>query len=261
MKKVRFLLIVAVLAVAAYGGTEAWQRVERKMAITEQERVVTPKAEAQPTEEKAKQIVREPLPVNEINWDVPFIPQAPFAVWDADHKDACEEVSALMVLQYFRGEDFDSLEQADEMLIDLVRKNEEVLGYGIDQTAQQVAELLALEEPNLRISVVADPTEASLKDALRAGFLAIVPMAGRQLGNPYFQTPGPPFHMLVLRGFTGDGYAITNDPGTKRGEEFVYTWDVFLNAIHDWTGSDDTIETGKKVVILVGPYVSNDGSL
>ncbi|MDO8505828.1 MAG: hypothetical protein Q7S48_04615 [bacterium] len=40
---------------------------------------------------------------------------------------------------------------------------------------------------------------------------------------------------------------IINDPGTKRGEGNLYKSEVLMRATHDWTGSDDTIEQGKKV--------------
>ena len=58
--------------------------------------------------------------------------------------------------------------------------------------------------------------------------------------------------MLVIRGYTAKGF-ITNDPGTRNGEEYFYTEEVLFNAIHDWNGSPDTIEAGRKVAISVGP--------
>jgi hypothetical protein len=110
--------------------------------------------------------------------------------------------------------------------------------------------LIESENPSLHADILKDPTEASMKAALAEGKLIIVPAAGRQLGNPFFQTPGPPYHMLVLRGYTKDGHVITNDPGTKRGENFAYTWTTLINAIHDWNGGD--VENGAKVVIVIG---------
>ena len=56
--------------------------------------------------------------------------------------------------------------------------------------------------------------------------------------------------MLVIRGWTKDGMIITNDPGTKRGEGFLYKPEVLLNAIHDWTGSDATMTQGRQVMIV-----------
>jgi hypothetical protein len=183
-----------------------------------------------------------------VNWDVPFTPQAPTGVWDADHKEACEEASVLMVLRYFEGTMFKSVADADSQVIALVRANED-LGYDIDITAAQVIDLIRSQNASLKAELLKEPTEASLKKVLSEGALVIVPAQGQWLGNPYFTAPGPRYHMLVLRGYTENGYVITNDPGTKRGEQYVYRWETLLNAIHDWNGGD--VETGAKVVVVV----------
>ena len=91
----------------------------------------------------------------------------------------------------------------------------------------------------------------------------IVPAAGRLLGNKYFQQPGPVYHMLVVKGFTSDGKIITNDVGTRRGQNYVYDEDVFLNAIHEVPAGGDAwppgvdpaeyIQTGRRAMITVHP--------
>jgi len=60
-----------------------------------------------------------------------------------------------------------------------------------------------------------------------------VPLAGRELNNPYFRAPGPIYHMLVIKGYDSDEF-IVNEVGTKRGDSFKYKYDVLINAIHDW---------------------------
>jgi hypothetical protein len=70
------------------------------------------------------------------------------------------------------------------------------------------------------------------------------------LGNPYFSGDGPPYHMLVLTGYKR-GKFITNDPGTRRGEGYMYKEDVIMNAIHDWAGSKETIRDGEKAMMVV----------
>jgi hypothetical protein len=55
--------------------------------------------------------------------------------------------------------------------------------------------------------------------------------------------------MLVVRGWTKEGMIITNDPGTKRGEGYLYEPDVLINAVHDWSGGD--VENGRKAMIVV----------
>ena len=69
------------------------------------------------------------------------------------------------------------------------------------------------------------------------------------LGNPYYKQPGPIYHALVLKGYTKDGKFITNDPGTKRGADYLYDPQVILNAMHEWNSGD--VEHGRKMAIVV----------
>ena len=85
-----------------------------------------------------------------------------------------------------------------------------------------------------------------------------MPSAGRELGNPNFKSPGPIYHNLVIRGYTKDGKFITNDPGTRKGEQYIYDQDVVMAAIHDWVPKGDRtiaangdVATGQRVVLVV----------
>jgi hypothetical protein len=78
----------------------------------------------------------------------------------------------------------------------------------------------------------------------------IVPAAGRLLGNPYFTAPGPIYHMLILRGYTASNQFISNDPGTKRGESYVYSVDTIMNAMHDWNNGEEITEGAKRVLVV-----------
>lgn len=240
--------LIAVLAAVGFAVMPISQKIERRNAIRVVENVqLPPPTEEIPVSSSSRASLR-----SEVNWSVPFTSQAPNGEWDALHEEACEEASVAMVLRYFDGETFASPIDADRQITALVAMNETTLGFGVSQSVQEVASLIAKNARNLRISVVSDPTEDSLMSALSAGSLVIIPAAGRELYNPYFRSPGPLYHMLVLRGYTSDGYVITNDPGTKHGEQFVYRWDILMDAIHDWNDGD--VLAGKKAVIIVGKY-------
>jgi len=100
------------------------------------------------------------------------------------------------------------------------------------------------------LKVVYNFTKNDLKKWLVKEKPIIVPTAGRLLKNPYFTLPGPLYHNLVLVGCDGD-IIITNDPGTKRGENYKYSLDVLYNAIHDFPGNKKDIEKGQKAMIVV----------
>ena len=187
-----------------------------------------------------------------INLPVPFTTQAPFSNWDLPYQEACEEASALMEIRYVFGNSILSSEDADAAILDLVKTNEEILQYPYDQTAKQVQELISEIDSAIKTRLITDPTIEELKREIASGNVIIVPAAGRLLRNPFFNRPGPVYHMLVLRGYTSDGYFITNEPGTKRGEGYLYTLERIMDAMHDWNGGE--VENGQKIVIVVEPF-------
>lgn len=182
--------------------------------------------------------------------DVPFGVQAPFANWDPPFDEACEEASLLMTEYDLRGTFLSPAVMERE--IRALTTWETDHGYPIDVTIAQLADI-ASGSFGRRAAVYTgdDVTQENIERLVAAGYPVIVPAAGRDLGNPYFKTPGPPYHMLVITGYDG-WYFTTNDPGTKRGENYQYLHDTLLDAIHDWNGSPDTIRSGKRVMFVIG---------
>lgn len=251
---------MAVIAVFLFGIAafpRAASYMKRQRVIAEQENVVLPTPEEfsvlSRSSSSSRSIETDSSPATTslrpaVNWDVPFTSQAPLANWDELHQEACEEASVLMVMRYFQGKPIGTPEQANVDIEALVADNA-ALGFPVDDTAADIIVLLKDQDPSLTAELLKNPTVTDLQKVLSEGKLVIVPAAGQQLGNPYFTPPGPRYHMLVLRGYTEDGFVITNDPGTKRGKGYVYRWDVLLGAIHDWNGGD--VENGEKVVVVV----------
>jgi len=199
---------------------------------------------------------------NFLDYPVLFASQAPYGVWDPLHQEACEEASMIMADVYFNKKPLSShlMEQA---ILDLVKWEEEN-NYQVDVSAEETVEILK-EYFNLSAELTTEVTVEKIKKELALGKLVIVPAAGRELGNPYFHEPGPIYHMLVIRGYDEKNQEfITNDPGTKRGEGFRYQYKKMLSAVHDWNHdlaeggmTDEEINQGRKVIIIVGPAESD----
>lgn len=193
----------------------------------------------------------EPLP-DKIFLTVPFTSQAPFGQWDKVHEEACEEASLLMI-KYFldkRTEKVINKQEAEDELQKM--KNFQVKEYGKfeDSTMEEVVDLAQSFYQINNLEVVYDFEAEDLKRELAKGSPVIVPTAGRELGNPYYTPPGPLYHNLVLIGYKNNRI-ITNDPGTRRGQNMEYDLQKLYSAVHDFPGDKNKIKQGRKAMIVV----------
>ncbi|XOU94561.1 MAG: C39 family peptidase [Candidatus Kerfeldbacteria bacterium] len=194
----------------------------------------------------------EPEPIvlpDEINLDVPFTSQAPHSNWELPYQEACEEASAITVHYYYQSKTF-TKDIADQEIKDLVAWEEENIGFYKDTTAAETAQFMKDYWGYEKVELIYDPTIKDIKTQIASGRPVIIPSAGRELGNPNFTSPGPIYHMLVVRGYT-DSKFITNDVGTRNGENYQYDYDVLMNSIHDWNDGD--VNNGQRVVIVAWP--------
>jgi hypothetical protein len=191
---------------------------------------------------------------DEFNLAVPFTSQAPNGDWSLPYKEACEEASLYMVRAYYEGVKESTIdpEIATADLQKIIAFEKELFGYYEDTTAIQTGTIAELMYGYGQVEVIDNPTVEQIKAHVISWHPVIVPAAGRLLGNPFYTAPGPVYHMLVIRGYTADGKFITNDPGTKHGEAYLYDFDTVMNAMHDWNGGAEITE-GKKVALVVYP--------
>lgn len=196
----------------------------------------------------------KPTPViirGEANLAVPFTPQAPHANWDDPYKEFCEEASVLMAMKYITKEPMGSADDAEKELLAIKDFEDARFGFYKDTTAAETAVIFREYYKYDKVQLIKDPSIAHIQEAIGQGKVVLVPAAGRLLHNPYFQQPGPLYHMFVIKGYTAEGKFIVNDPGTRRGGDFLYDQSVVMNAMHDWR-PDANIDKGEKVILVVG---------
>ena len=187
------------------------------------------------------------LPSNELNLSVPFMTQAPLVNWDALHEETCEEASVAMADAFFGRRTF-TPQSAEDELQALVAWQKKRFGYFESTTAEEVA-IIIREYYGRTAEVTSEVTPERIKRELAAGHLIALPAYGKGL-NPFFRNGGPLYHMLVIKGYTATRL-ITNDPGTRHGQDYPYSYKQLISAAHDWNNGD--VPNGRKVMIIIQP--------
>lgn len=181
------------------------------------------------------QIKTEPVivPPDTFNIAMTFYTQAPYSNWDYPWQEACEEASVLLVANEFNDMNLNR-EQYNAELLRLVDWEMEEFGAyehtDVDQTQKMIE-----ENYDLKTEIVENPSFEDMQEILAKGHLILAPMAGKVLMNPNFLNGGPDYHMVVIKGYDRlKNHIVTNDVGTRNGEDYVYTWDVIHAALHDF---------------------------
>lgn len=189
------------------------------------------------------------LPKSFLIKNMAFTTQSPDAAWDLVAEESCEEASMIMVDHYWTKRPLNK-EIALNELKKLVDFEIETYGDFGDEDSEQIARRLRDYFGYEKVEIVYDFSLEELKRKIIEGRPIIVPAAGRLLKNPNFKQPGPLYHNLVVIGYT-ESEIITNDPGTRKGEGYRYNQNIFYNAIHDFPGSKELIEQGRKAMVIV----------
>ncbi len=196
-----------------------------------------------------KEKLKENIP-DTLNIKMTFFPQAPYADWSLPYQEACEEASILLAANLLNKMDLDR-KTFNMELLKLVEWEKVKFGNYLHTNVKQT-EVMLNEYFKLKTILHEDPTLENIASIIAKGNIIIAPFAGKLLKNPYFTNGGPKYHMLVIKGYNlKTREIITNDVGTRRGLDFVYSWECIQNSIHDW--NDEDILYGKKLIIEVFP--------
>lgn len=247
-------IIVVVVVIGVLIALVYWSKKSDKANILQTDFAPVSEATIEPSQPTAittnseNKDKKEQFPSNYL-LKVPFSSQAPLANWDELHEEACEEASLILVDYFWQQKDINS-DLMEKEIIELTNW-EQKNGYSQDITTEDLAKI-AKDKYGYKATVDSEVTENNIKKIISEGKPIIAPLQGQDLGNPYYQPPGPPYHMLVIVGYSKSEF-ITNDVGTKRGKDYHYKIATLINAVHDWTGSKETVRDGKKIMLVIVP--------
>ena len=181
---------------------------------------------------------------------VPFSTQAPNNNWDRN--EDCEETSITMANAFLTGTTEDKLpiDAAQNAINNLKTWEQANLGYNAN-TGVNATSAMAEGAFNLKITQIPNFTETDLKTALTQDHPILLPINAKLLNSPQYADNGPTYHMIVLRGFSGDTF-IVNDPGTTGGDGNYYPFAVLQKAAADWNQVTKSIDTSRKIALVVG---------
>jgi hypothetical protein len=177
---------------------------------------------------------------------VPFTTQAPYGVWDKLHNEACEKASVLMAYAWIKSINI-SQDFAEQEIQKLSAWSMNQFNSW-DLSAKETAEMASVNY-GLKSKLLNNPSLDNIKKELLQNHIVVMGMAGMKLQNPYFKSPGPIYHMLVITGYDKTGF-IVNDPGTKNGKNFHYSYQNIKDSAHDWNGSATTLLQSQPVAII-----------
>lgn len=184
--------------------------------------------------------------------NVPFTSQAPHANWDEPYQNLCEEAAVLMAAFWVKNRVFTSKEHQDLELLKIRDWENETFGDYIDTTAEETAQILTDFFNISDVEVLSDPQMSDLEAVLSKNGVIVVPTAGKLLENPNFRGDGPLYHMLVISGYNRKTQTFTtNDPGTKFGENYTYSYENIDKSIANWYNPGRTVNPEDRKVIAV----------
>ena len=226
------------------------QKNKQKNSVEKPKEVVVAGKESSSTEVlKDKEIEIEPVGKvipEELNLDVPFYPQAPFANWDYPWQEACEEASVLLAVNEYYNHNW-TREEFNAEILKLVAWEKKTFGSYEHTSVEQTAQILN-EHFNLKTKIHRDPTFEDVKKIISNGNLIVMTFAGKKLKNPNYKNGGPIYHAMLIKGYKKNEKIITHDVGTRNGENYVYSWKRIHDSMHDYY---EPIEKGEKLMIEV----------
>ena len=235
-----FVVIIAAITVASYYISRHYIKSINQNQMEAD--LVLDKPVEMPPAQNSNPAVETPPPQKELPESAEismwFASQAPYGDWSEPWQNACEEAAIIIVKHYLDQKPLDKAGMHDEIL-QLVDWQNQNWGGNRNLTSEETLSM-AKSFYGLNGEVIYSYDTDKIKKYIASGIPVIVPADGRKLNNPNFRNGGPEYHMLVVKGYNSNQF-ITNDPGTRLGEGYVYPYNIVLNSVKNPSGGAKSI--------------------
>ena len=188
---------------------------------------------------------------------VSFTSQSPFGDWSQPWQDACEESSLVMVDSFYHDRTLNN-SIAEQAILNVLKMKEKYYGASLDENAEQIADMVN-KFFSWEARVVENPTLDQMKKELDEKRPIILPTDGKQLKNPNFLNGGPDYHVIVLSGYNEKKKVfVSQDPGTKKGHNYEYSYETIMSAMHDFLPNNQT-KNAKKLAVFTNKDFFDSG--
>lgn len=205
-------------------------------------------------QEKNSNEPAEKLPT-QVKLDVPFVSEAPDGLWTGPWKNACEEASMVMVDSFYRGEKSVATDEAKKQMVILFSYQDKTWGSNANSDVARTVDIIR-SQLGFGAWIKEGSTTEDIKAEIAAGHPVILPVNGKELGNPNipFLATGSYYHMLVVIGYDDvTGEFITNDDGDeKAGAGRRYKYSSLMASVHDYIPATKKTN-GPARAIFTGP--------
>jgi hypothetical protein len=234
-----FVLFVSALFIAGFYVSKKDTRLENQMPAPEN---ADPKVNFDPIYLSEKVLLA-----------VPFTSQAPLGNWqDVREQNGCEEASLLMAMAWVKDEEL-TPEYVQREIKNMSDYHLQAHGHFHDLSNADTLNLLNEYFNYFKARLVENVMADDIKKELAQNRIVIVPINGELIGNPYYQTPGPINHKIVVVGYDDSQQEfITHDPGTSQGENYRYSYKILEESLADYpTGLHEQFKERKTSMIVV----------
>lgn len=190
--------------------------------------------------------------------EIPFTPQAPQGIWSQPWQDDCEEAVITMAKFYYLNKTINT-KIAIKQINQIRNIKEGYYGFSLDEEADKITELINNFLP-FEARVVSNPSIDQIKNEINNNRPVILPAYGKYLSNPFFGSAGVQYHVILISGYDDNSQEfITQEPGTRHGKNYKYSYKTIMNAMHDY--KKNNTKNGRRVAIFTQKNLTSSASI